>query len=72
MIKEPPIVGLKRLKIYYCTQVDVKPPKFIFFINDESTLHFSYIRYLNNQIRESFDFEGTGIEIQYKERKERK
>ena len=72
MIKEPPIVGLKRLKVYYCTQVDVKPPKFIFFINDESTLHFSYTRYLHNQIRESFDFEGTGIDIQYKERKEKK
>ena len=72
MIKEPPIVGLKRLKIYYCTQVDIKPPKFIFFINDESTLHFSYTRYLHNQIRESFDFEGTGIDIQYKEKKEKK
>lgn len=71
MLKEPPIVGLKRLKIYYCTQVDVKPPKFIFFINDESTLHFSYARYLHNQIRESFDFMGTGIDIQYKERKKR-
>lgn len=69
MIKEPPIVGVKRLKIYYCTQVDIKPPKFVFFINDESTLHFSYRRYLHNQIRESFDFEGTGIDIQYKERK---
>ncbi len=69
MIKEPPIVGLKRLKIYYCTQVDIKPPKFVFFINDESTLHFSYTRYLHNQIRENFDFEGTGIDIQYKERK---
>ena len=72
MIKEPPIVGLKRLKIYYCTQVDIKPPKFIFFINDESTLHFSYTRYLHNQIRNSFDFEGTGIDIQYKERKDKK
>ena len=72
MMKEPPIVGVKRLKVYYCTQVDVKPPKFVFFINDESTLHFSYTRYLHNQIRESFDFEGTGIDIQYKERKERK
>lgn len=72
MMKEPPIVGIKRLKVYYCTQVDVKPPKFIFFINDESTLHFSYTRYLHNQIRESFDFEGTGIDIQYKERKEKK
>lgn len=72
MMKEPPIVGIKRLKIYYCTQVDIRPPKFIFFINDEATLHFSYTRYLHNQIRASFDFEGTGIDIQYKERKEKK
>ena len=72
LMKEPPIVGLKRLKIYYCSQVDVKPPKFLFFINDKNTLHFSYMRYLQNQIRQSFDFGGTGIDIQYKERKENK
>ena len=70
LMKEPPIVGLKRMKIYYATQVAAKPPKFIFFVNDSSASHFSYQRYLENQLRESFDFSGTGIQIEYRERKE--
>jgi GTP-binding protein len=70
LMKEPPVVALKRLKIYYATQVANKPPKFIFFVNDSNALHFSYGRYLENQLRESFDFKGTGIEIEYRERKE--
>ncbi|SHI67873.1 GTP-binding protein [Clostridium amylolyticum] len=70
LMKEPPVVGLKRLKIYYATQVGSKPPTFIFFINDKNALHFSYERYLENQIRDSFDFKGTGIKIEYRERKE--
>ena len=70
LMKEPPVVGLKRLKIFYATQVATKPPKFIFFVNDKNASHFSYERYLENQLRESFDFKGTGIEIEYRERKE--
>lgn len=70
LMKEPPLVGLKRLKIYYATQVDVKPPTFIFFINDSNAIHFSYERYLENQLRENFDFSGTGIKINFRERKE--
>jgi GTPase len=70
LMKEPPIVGLKRLRIYYVTQVDTKPPTFIFFINDYNSAHFSYQRYLQNQIRENFNFEGTAIKIQYRERKD--
>ncbi|WP_238882518.1 ribosome biogenesis GTPase Der [Clostridium sp. YIM B02551] len=70
LMKEPPVVGLKRLKIFYATQVASKPPKFIFFVNDSNASHFSYERYLENQLRESFDFKGTGIEIEYRERKE--
>ncbi|AYE33135.1 ribosome biogenesis GTPase Der [Clostridium septicum] len=70
LMKEPPIVGLKRMKIYYATQVATKPPKFVFFVNDSSASHFSYQRYLENQLRESFNFEGTGIQIEYRERKE--
>ena len=66
-MKEPPIVALKRLKIFYATQVAVKPPKFVFFVNDIQARHFSYERYLENQIRDSFDFKGTGIEIEYRE-----
>lgn len=70
LMKEPPIVGIKRMKIYYATQVATKPPKFVFFINDESARHFSYERYLENQLRDSFDFKGTGIQIEYRQRKE--
>lgn len=70
LMKEPPLVGLKRLKIFYATQVDVKPPTFVFFINDSSAIHFSYERYLENQLRENFDFSGTGIKMNFRERKE--
>ncbi|MCY6959457.1 ribosome biogenesis GTPase Der [Clostridium brassicae] len=70
MMQEPPIVGLSRLKIYYVTQVGVKPPTFVFFVNDPSLLHFSYKRYLENQLRNSFDFNGTGIKFEFRERKE--
>ena len=56
----------KRLKIYYVYQTDTKPPKFVFNVNNKGLVHFSYERYLENKIRESFDFEGTPIEIQFK------
>lgn len=71
LMKEPPTVSLKRLKIYYATQVATKPPKFVFFVNDANARHFSYERYLENQLRDSFDFKGTGIEIEYRERKDK-
>ncbi len=71
LMKEPPVVGIKRLKIFYATQVATKPPKFVFFVNDPSARHFSYERYLENQLRDSFDFKGTGIQIEYRERKEK-
>ncbi|WP_160690475.1 ribosome biogenesis GTPase Der [Clostridium sp. C2-6-12] len=70
LMKEPPTVGVKRMKIYYATQVATRPPKFVFFVNDESTRQFSYERYLENQLRSSFDFKGTGIQIEYRQRKE--
>ncbi|WP_055667932.1 ribosome biogenesis GTPase Der [Desnuesiella massiliensis] len=70
LMKEPPTVGLKRLKIFYVTQVGTKPPTFIFFVNDSQALHFSYERYLENQLRDSFDFKGTGIKLEFRERKE--
>lgn len=70
LMKEPPTVSLKRMKIYYVTQVATKPPKFVFFVNDENARHFSYERYIENQIRDSFDFKGTGIQIEYRQRKE--
>lgn len=56
----------KRLKIYYVYQTDTKPPKFVFNVNNKGLVHFSYERYLENKIRENFDFEGTPIEIQFK------
>lgn len=71
LMKEPPVIALKRLKVYYVTQVATKPPKFLFFINDMQARHFSYERYLENQLRNSFDFKGTGIQIEYRERKEK-
>lgn len=70
LMNEPPVVALRRLKIYYVTQVDIKPPTFIFFVNDPALLHFSYERYLENKLRESFDFKGTGIKIIFRKRKE--
>ncbi|AKN29404.1 GTP-binding protein Der [Clostridium carboxidivorans P7] len=70
MMKEPPIVGTKRLKIYYVTQIGTKAPTFVFFVNDPSCIHFSYERYIENQLRENFDFTGTGIKLQFRERKE--
>ena len=56
----------KRLKIYYVHQSGIKPPKFTFNVNDKTLVHFSYLRYLENKIRENFDFEGTPIEITFK------
>lgn len=56
----------KRLKIYYVYQTGTKPPQFTFNVNDKGLVHFSYERYIENKIRESFDFEGTPIQIQFK------
>lgn len=70
LMKEPPVVSLKRMKIYYATQVATRPPKFVFFVNDSNARHFSYERYLENQLRDSFDFKGTGIQIEYRQRNE--
>jgi GTP-binding protein len=70
MMQEPPMVGARRLKIHFATQVAIKPPTFVFFVNDPALLHFSYGRYLQNRLRESFDFSGTGIKLIFRERKE--
>lgn len=59
----------KRLKIYYTTQVSVKPPTFVVFVNDPELMHFSYLRFIENRIREAFGFEGTPIKIFARERK---
>ncbi len=61
--QQPPQDKGKRLKIYYANQVAVKPPTFVFFVNDETIFHFSYRRYLENQLRENFNFSGTPINL---------
>lgn len=62
-INPPPTSMGKRLKIYYSTQPNVKPPTFVLFVNDPEIMHFSYVRYLENKLRESFGLEGTPIKI---------
>jgi len=68
MMKQPPSDKGKALKIYYVTQVGVKPPLFSFKINDRELVHFSYSRYLENRIRDSFGFEGTSIKFVFREK----
>ena len=67
---EPPSDKGKRLKIFYVTQAGVKPPTFVIFVNNKSLMHFSYLRYLENRIRESFGFEGTSLKFKIRERKD--
>lgn len=69
MINQPPSDKGRRLKIYYATQVASNPPKFVIFINDKELTHFSYTRFLENRIRDSFGFEGTPIYFEYSEKK---
>ena len=69
-MQQPPTDKGKRLKIYYVTQVSVKPPTFVVFVNDRHLMHFSYTRYLENRIRETFGFAGTALKFITRERKE--
>ena len=69
-MQQPPSDKGKRLKIFYVTQVAVKPPTFVIFVNDKELMHFSYVRYLENKIRESFGFKGTSLKFIIRERKE--
>ena len=70
-MQQPPSDKGKRLKIYYMTQVAVKPPTFVAFVNDKELFHFSYVRYLENQIRNAFGFRGTSLKFLIRERKEK-
>ena len=63
LTNEPPSKNGKRLKIYYVTEVSANPPMFVIFVNDDTLMHFSYRRYLENALRRSFDFEGTPIRL---------
>ena len=69
-LQQPPSDKGKRLKIYYTTQVSVKPPTFVIFVNDKQLMHFSYTRYLENKIRDTFGFKGTSLKFIIRERKE--
>ena len=65
---EPPAMSGRRLKIYYATEVSVQPPTFVFFVNDEALVHFSYRRYMENYFRKTFGFQGTPIKIIFRTR----
>ena len=71
-LQQPPSNKGKRLKLYYMTQTGVKPPTFVIFVNDKKLMHFSYTRYIENQIREAFGFKGTPLKFIIRERKEGK
>lgn len=70
-LQQPPSDKGKRLKLYYITQVSIKPPTFVIFVNDKSLMHFSYTRYIENKIREAFGFAGTSLKFFIRERKEK-
>ena len=69
-LNEPPSYKGKRLKIYFVNQSGTKPPKFTLNVNSKGLVHFSYERYLENQLRENFDLEGTPIILQFKNKNE--
>lgn len=69
-MQQPPTDKGKRLKLFYITQVSVKPPTFVIFVNDKEMMHFSYTRYIENQIRDTFGFKGTPLHFIIRERKE--
>ena len=69
-MQQPPTDKGKRLKLFYMTQVSVKPPTFVIFVNDKELMHFSYTRYIENQIRDTFGFKGTPLHFIIRERKE--
>ena len=68
-MQQPPSDKGKRLKIYYATQAAVKPPTFVLFVNDKNLMHFTYLRYLENRIRDAFGFRGTSLKFIVRERK---
>ncbi len=70
-LQQPPSDKGKRLRLYYITQVAVKPPTFVIFVNDKELMHFSYTRYIENKIREAFGFKGTSLKFIIRERKEK-
>ena len=70
-LQQPPSDKGKRLKLYYITQAAIKPPTFVIFVNDKKLMHFSYTRYLENKIRDTFGFKGTALRFIIRERKDK-
>lgn len=70
-MQQPPSDKGKRLKLYYITQVAIKPPTFVIFVNDKQLMHYSYTRYIENRIRDAFGFSGTSLKFIIRERKEK-
>lgn len=70
-MQQPPSDKGKRLKLFYITQVAVKPPTFVIFVNDKELMHFSYTRYIENKVREAFGFRGTSLKFIIRERKDK-
>ena len=71
-MQQPPSDKGRRLRVYYATQVAVKPPTFVLFVNDKELMHYSYTRYIENRLRETFGFKGTPLKFIVRERKENK
>lgn len=71
-MQQPPSDKGKRLKLFYMTQVAIKPPTFVIFVNNKELMHFSYTRYLENKVREAFGFRGTSLKFIIRERNEEK
>lgn len=70
-LQQPPSDKGKRLKVFYMTQVSVKPPTFVIFVNDKQLMHYSYTRYIENKVREAFGFKGTSLKFIIRERNEK-
>ena len=68
---QPPTDKGRRLKVYYMTQVGIKPPTFVCFCNDAKLFHYSYLRYLENRLRDAYDFTGTPIKMIVRQRGEK-
>ena len=70
--QQPPSDKGRRLKVYYGTQAETAPPTFILFANSKDLFHYSYLRFIENQVREAFGFEGTPIKFIVREKNEKK
>ena len=68
LLNQPPLYNGGRLKLSYATQEDAMPPSFVLFVNNEKHLHFSYLRYLENRLRENFDFTGTPLKFIFRKK----